>query len=63
MTFCRDTSRNATEEKDVVGGSCFRHNRDNLISETFCRLIVGDGVLDAIWPRVDAKIDLFLGQE
>jgi hypothetical protein len=35
VDLCRDTSRNATEERDVVGGSCLRNNLDYLRRETF----------------------------
>jgi hypothetical protein len=35
VDLCRDRCRNATEERDVIGGSCFRNNLDYLRSETF----------------------------
>jgi hypothetical protein len=35
VDLCSDTSRNATEERDVVGGSCFRNNLDYLRRGTF----------------------------
>jgi hypothetical protein len=35
VDLCRDTCRNATEERDVIGGSCFRNNLDYQRRETF----------------------------
>jgi hypothetical protein len=35
VDLCRDTCRNATEERDVIGGSCTRNNLDYLGRETF----------------------------